>query len=95
MTWYIHSSKQLRDDELPEELVVTNGNGTVEQVYVPYPGVCRDVCSSVSEFTCSVCGFRCDLMSWETLFDGDEGRHRHHHYGTPRYCPNCGRKVVE
>ena len=58
-------------------------------------GTCRDVCASISEFTCSACGFRCDLMSWETLFDGDEGRHRHHHYGTPRYCPNCGRKVVD
>ena len=35
MTWYIHPSKQLRDDELPPELVVTNRDGTIEQVYVP------------------------------------------------------------
>ena len=36
MSWYVHPSKQLRDDELPPELVVTNRDGSVEQVYVPY-----------------------------------------------------------
>ena len=56
---------------------------------------CRDVCSSASEFTCSACDFNCDLTSWISLFDGDDGRHRHHHHGTPNYCPNCGRKVVD
>lgn len=55
---------------------------------------CRDVCASISEFTCSSCGFNCDLTSWISLFDGDSGRHRHHHFGTPNYCPNCGAKVV-
>ncbi len=58
-------------------------------------GTCRDVCAGISEFTCSSCGFSCDLTSWISLFDGDEGRHRHHHHGTPNYCPNCGRKVKE
>ena len=58
-------------------------------------GTCKDVCSGVSEFTCSACGFNCDLTSWISLFDGDDGRHRHHHHGTPHYCPNCGRKVVD
>lgn len=58
-------------------------------------GTCRDVCNSVSEFTCSACGFNCDLMSWISLFDGDDGKHRHHHHGTPNFCPNCGRRVVE
>ena len=56
-------------------------------------GTCRDVCAGISEFTCSACGFNCDLTSWISLFDGDEGRHRHHHHGTPNYCPNCGRRV--
>ena len=56
-------------------------------------GTCRDVCNSVSEFTCSACGFNCDLMSWISLFDGDDGKHRHHHHGTPNFCPNCGRRV--
>ena len=55
---------------------------------------CRNVCNSLSEFTCDRCGFNCDLTSWISLFDGDEGRHRHHHHGTPNYCPNCGAKVV-
>lgn len=36
MAWYIHPSKQLRDDELPPELVVTNRDGSVEQVYTPH-----------------------------------------------------------
>lgn len=36
MSWYVHPSKQLRDDELPPELVVTNRDGSIEQVYVPY-----------------------------------------------------------
>lgn len=58
-------------------------------------GTCKDVCSGIAEFICSSCGFRCDITSWETLFDGDDGRHRHHHHGTPNYCPNCGRKVVD
>ena len=58
-------------------------------------GTCKDVCSGTSEFTCSACGFNCDLTSWISLFDGDDGRHRHHHYGTPHYCPNCGRRVVD
>ena len=57
-------------------------------------GTCKDVCSGVSEFTCSACGFECDLASWISLFDGDDGRHRHHHHGTPNYCPNCGRRCV-
>ncbi len=55
---------------------------------------CKDVCADVSEFTCSACGFNCELASWISLFDGDEGRHRHHYHGTPNFCPNCGRKVV-
>ena len=58
-------------------------------------GTCHDVCASISEFTCSACGFACDLMSWISLFDGDTGRHRHHHHGTPNFCPNCGRRVVK
>ena len=58
-------------------------------------GTCKSVCNSVSEFTCSECGFNCDLTSWISLFDGDDGRHRHHHHGMPNYCPNCGRKVVD
>lgn len=58
-------------------------------------GTCRDVCNSVSEFTCIACGFNCDLTSWISLFDGDEGRHRCHHHGTPNYCPNCGRRVED
>jgi hypothetical protein len=36
MSWYVHPSKQLRDDELPTELVVTNRDGSIEQAYVPY-----------------------------------------------------------
>ena len=41
MAWYIHPSKQLRDDELPPELVVTNRDGSIEQAYVPYNAIER------------------------------------------------------
>ena len=71
--------------ELTPEQAITATQGS---------GTCKDVCNSVSEFTCSVCGFNCDLTSWISLFDGDDGRHRHHHHGTPNYCPNCGARVV-
>lgn len=57
-------------------------------------GTCKDVCADVSEFTCGACGFNCELAGWISLFDGDEGRHRHHYHGTPNFCPNCGRKVI-
>lgn len=75
-------------DENAENIV-----GIVDD-YVPLR-TCRNVCASVSEFICSECGFNCDLTSWISLFDGDTGKHRHHHHGTPNYCPNCGAKVVK
>ena len=56
---------------------------------------CRNVSRDISEFTCSACKFNCNLTSWVSLFDGDTGRHRCHHHGTPNYCPNCGAKVVD
>ena len=58
-------------------------------------GACKDVCADISEFTCSACGFNCELASWISLFDGDGSRHGHHYHGTPNFCPNCGRKVVD
>ncbi|MBR3157897.1 MAG: hypothetical protein IKF14_02220 [Atopobiaceae bacterium] len=89
--WLWSAYENVADDTLmlspffPEQAVeATLGRGT-----------CKSVCNSVSEFTCSECGFNCDLTSWISLFDGDDGRHRHHHHGMPNYCPNCGRKVVD
>ena len=78
------------------DLLRINFDGTPEQAVEATlgRGTCRSVCNSVSEFACSECGFRCDLTSWISLFDSDDGRHRHHHHGMPSYCPNCGRKVV-
>ena len=35
MNWYIHPGKPLREDELPPELVVTNRDCSITQVYVP------------------------------------------------------------
>ena len=49
---------------------------------------CKDVCADVAQFTCSECGFECDLASWITRIE------RKHH-GTPNYCPSCGAKVAD
>ena len=76
------------------ELVVENASPEQAIAATLGAGTCKDVCSGTSEFTCSACGFNCDLTSWISLFDGDDGRHRHHHHGTSHYCPNCGRRVV-
>ena len=58
MSWYIHPSKQLRDDELPPELVVTNRNGSIEQVYLPATTAVRRIRShdGIGRCTCSECG---------------------------------------
>lgn len=95
MSWYIHPSKQLREDELPPELVVTNSNGSVEQVYVPYRTLelGRGTCeveeswhgeSEMVEYRCAACD---EYMVVEVVKpDGAQ---------PPNYCPNCGRKVVD
>lgn len=93
MSWYIHPSKKLREDELPPELVVTNGNGSIEQVYVPYR-TCHIVKTwSDSDFVdgwryrCSEC--MCFIPVNER--DPETGDV----ISAANYCPNCGRKVVE
>lgn len=82
---------------IADELNAVLGSETCETVYavggIIAQAECYDVCAGISEFTCSACGFNCDLTSWISLFDGDDGRRRHHHHGTPNYCPNCGAKV--
>lgn len=60
------------------------------------PGTCEDVTSEgrTQAFTCSECGCWVAYDEyWETgiYVDGD-GQAVHIH---PRYCPNCGRRVVE
>lgn len=59
------------------------------------PGTCEDVTSEdrTQAFTCSECGCWVAYDEyWETgiYVDGD-GQAVHIH---PRYCPNCGRRVV-
>ena len=100
--WTADGTLHVELPRLPESISVRLPNQRDREVgsartwqYTRDNGTCKDVCNSVSEFTCSVCGFNCDLTSWISLFDGDDGRHRHHHHGTPNYCPNCGRKVVD
>ena len=48
---------------------------------------CKDVCADVAQFTCSACGFECDLTSWITHIE-------HKHHGTPNHCPKCGARVA-
>lgn len=82
MSWYIHPSKQLRDDELPPELVVTNGNGSIIQAYVPYRKCHNTDVGTEGYFKCSACGESCSV-EWE--YSG---------WDEPRFCPNCGAEVV-
>lgn len=101
--WEMFDCKELErapewDGHTPEQAIAriaTLGDTDATEERQRVAGTCKDVCAGVSEFTCSKCGFSCDLTSWISLFDGDEGKHRHHHHGTPNFCPNCGRRVVE
>jgi DNA-directed RNA polymerase subunit RPC12/RpoP len=93
MSWYIHPSKQLRDDELPPELVVTNRDGSIEQVYVP-----ERVCvphgewkpisqmQEVRRMYCD-CGHELGMDEHDSFFGTRL-------FAMPRYCPECGRKLV-
>lgn len=60
------------------------------------PCTCRDVRSedATIAFECSECGCWVAYDEyWETgIYIQGEGQQAHIH---PRYCPNCGRKVVE
>lgn len=60
------------------------------------PGTCRDVRSedATIAFECSECGCWVAYDEyWETgIYIQGEGQQVHIH---PRYCPECGRKVVE
>ena len=80
----------------PRKIYVNNlmelGTNKSVHIYVERR-TCKDVCSDVSEFTCSECGFNCDLTSWISPMEGI-GRIVHHHHGTPKYCPNCGAEVI-
>lgn len=80
MSWYIHPSKQLRDDELPPELVVTNRDGSVEQAYVPYRtakrvNVPHEGHTSIGHYECSECGTTIGYNS--------------------RYCHRCGARLED
>ena len=80
MSWYIHPSKQLREDELPPELVVTNGDGSVQQVYVPHRTTTRHgkfrTKYGRSVPCCECCGYGIGDARWN-------------------YCPSCGAEVVD
>lgn len=81
MAWYVHPSKQLRNDELPPELVVTNRDGSIEQVYVPERTAVRKVTSfgEVGRCNCSSCNWcvepydlhcrRCGARFTETIYE--------------------------
>lgn len=93
MSWYIHPSKQLREDELPPELVVTNHNGSIEQVYVPertchmrlaYEEEDADGCIWPDHYECDACG--ASVNGIMPYYDTEI---------PPKFCPNCGRRVVD
>ena len=79
MSWYVHPSKQLRDDELPPELVVTNRDGSIEQVYVPYRTATRvkvphEGHTSIGHYECGGC---------RGVVGAQDG-----------FCKHCGCKLV-
>ena len=53
-------------------------------------GTCHDK-GNIERFICSECGCRLDLQDddWEATMWLDDGTAM-----VPRFCPNCGRKVV-
>lgn len=78
MSWYVLPSKQLRDDELPPEVVVTNRNGSIVQVYEPCKGTCHDVSKTFGRWQCSECKRSISVALTDE---------------PPRYCAGCGREV--
>ena len=86
--WYIHPSPPTHDGEPPSELVLTDGK--TELVYLPLR-TCRNVSDPPEGFLCSECGWG-DFAEPSHLLTGScyanlaKG---------PRYCPNCGARVVE
>ena len=80
MSWYIHPSKQLRDDELPPKLVVTNRDGSIEQVYVPYRTativkVSRQSHVALGHYECGECSTTINVSD--------------------HYCRRCGAKITK
>jgi len=80
MSWYIHPCKPLREEELPPELVVTNHDGSIEQVYVPYRtakrvNVPHRDYREIGHYECSECGTPIGYNS--------------------RYCNRCGARLED
>lgn len=50
-------------------------------------------CDSIDEFECSNCGIV--LSEYQQIeIDEDDGERYYYDY-RPKYCPNCGRKIVD
>lgn len=64
------------------------GEETDSRVYVPHPGTCEMVtsgtaCKGNTDKKCTACG----AYGIGEHYDGDE------HIATPKFCPECGKKV--
>lgn len=81
MKWYIHPSRHLDGDELPPELVLTNGDGSVSQVYVPYNE------SDASAVLQAVDQLRRDLSGYHGQLKA--------HNDLQRHCDNQRKRITE
>ena len=76
--WCIHPGRPMRDDELPPEVMVTNRDGSVEQVYTPHltakrVRVPRESHVALGHYECGECG---------TIVGAHD-----------RYCRTCGAEL--
>lgn len=81
MKWYIHPSKYLHGDELPSELVMTNDDGSITQVYVRYSeNQANDVLQAIDRLRRELSGYHGQLNA---------------HNDLQRHCDNQRERISE
>lgn len=61
----------------------------------PVPGKCRDLSDILDDFHCSKCGIYLSDLTKVVKEEYDDGSIDDEHYVyEPKFCPECGRKVM-
>lgn len=61
----------------------------------PLPGECRDLSDMLDDFHCSKCGIYLSDLTKVVKEEYDDGSIDDEHYVyEPKFCPECGRKVM-